>query len=67
MTTNHLDWSEADISEYLKSGFTPDYDSAGGEMAEVIENTSRLSDEDRLAIAAYLKAVPVPANDATTD
>ncbi|WP_170364472.1 c-type cytochrome [Ruegeria arenilitoris] len=67
LTTNHLDWSEADIAEYLKSGFTPDYDSAGGEMAEVIENTSRLSDEDRLAIAAYLKVVPVPANDATTD
>ncbi len=58
LTPEQLDWSEADIAEYLKSGFTPDYDSAGGEMAEVIENTSRLSDEDRLAIAAYLKAVP---------
>ncbi|WP_170476487.1 c-type cytochrome [Ruegeria arenilitoris] len=58
LTTNQLDWSEADIAEYLKSGFTPDYDSAGGEMVEVIENTSRLTDSDRLAIAAYLKAVP---------
>ena len=28
-------------------------------MVDVIENTSRLTDEDRLAIAAYLKAVPV--------
>ncbi len=60
LTPAQLDWSEADIAEYLKSGFTPDYDSAGGEMAEVIENTSRLSDEDRLAIAAYLKIVPSP-------
>ncbi|WP_299669627.1 cytochrome c [uncultured Ruegeria sp.] len=59
LTSDQLDWSEADIGEYLKSGFTPDYDSAGGEMVEVIENTSRLTDEDRLAIAAYLKAVPV--------
>ncbi|WP_256367950.1 cytochrome c [Ruegeria sp. HKCCC2112] len=59
LTSDQLDWSEADIAEYLKSGFTPDYDSAGGEMVDVIENTSRLTDEDRLAIAAYLKAVPV--------
>ncbi len=51
-------WSAADIAEYLKSGFTPDYDTAGGSMVDVIENTSRLSDQDRAAIAAYLKAVP---------
>ncbi|MFA3919125.1 c-type cytochrome [Ruegeria hyattellae] len=59
LTSGQLDWSEADIAEYLKSGFTPDYDSAGGDMVEVIENTSRLTDDDRLAIAAYLKVVPV--------
>lgn len=52
-------WSAADIAEYLKSGFTPEYDTAGGSMVDVIENTSRLSDADRAAIAAYLKAVPV--------
>lgn len=51
-------WSEADIAEYLKSGFTPDYDTVGGSMADVVENTSTLSDEDRLAIARYLKAIP---------
>jgi mono/diheme cytochrome c family protein len=50
-----FDWSTADIAEYLKSGFTPDYDVAGGLMAEVIENTSKLSDQDRMAIAHYLK------------
>ncbi len=53
-----LDWSAADIAEYLKTGFTPEYDSAGGAMAEVIANTSRLSDRDRADIAAYLKALP---------
>ncbi len=61
LTADQLDWSEADIAEYLRSGFTPDYDSAGGEMAEVIENTSQLTDDDRLAIAAYLKAVSLPS------
>lgn len=51
-------WSVADIAEYLSSGFTPEFDSAGGEMAAVVKNTARLTDEDRAAIAAYLKAVP---------
>ena len=51
-------WSEADIAEYLKSGFTPDFDTAGGSMVEVVESTGLLSDEDRRAIAGYLKAVP---------
>ena len=52
-----FDWNAADIAEYLKSGFTPDYDVAGGLMAAVIENTSKLSDQDRMAIANYLKAL----------
>ncbi len=50
-------WSIGDITEYLESGFTPDYDSASGAMVDVIENTSQLSDEDRLAIATYLKSL----------
>jgi mono/diheme cytochrome c family protein len=53
-----LSWSEADIAYYLETGFTPDFDSAGGAMAEVIRNTARLPAEDRAAIAAYLKAIP---------
>ncbi|MCB2152820.1 MAG: cytochrome C, partial [Rhodobacteraceae bacterium] len=57
ITPGKLDWSEADIAEYLKSGFTPDYDSAGGHMALVVENTANLSDDDRAAMAAYLKKV----------
>lgn len=50
-------WSVADIAEYLQSGFTPDYDSAGGEMVSVIANTAQLAQEDRLAIATYLKSL----------
>jgi mono/diheme cytochrome c family protein len=52
------DWSETDIAYYLESGFTPDFDSAGGRMASVVRNMARLPAEDRAAIAAYLKAVP---------
>ena len=50
-------WSEGDIAYYLETGFTPDYDTVGSSMVEVQENMSRLSDDDRKAIAAYLKAV----------
>lgn len=58
ITPAKLDWSTADIAEYLKSGFTPDYDSAGAQMADVVTNIAHLTDADRLAIAAYLKKVP---------
>lgn len=51
-------WSEFEIAAYLESGFTPDFDSAGGRMAAVVRNLARLPEEDRQAIAAYLKAIP---------
>jgi mono/diheme cytochrome c family protein len=60
LTPDKLDWSEEDIVYYLESGFTPDYNSAGGHMAEVVENFSKLSAEDRQAVAAYVKALPDP-------
>ena len=53
-----LQWTENDIVAYLKTGLTPDYDSAGGEMVDVIENTSQLPESDLEAIAAYLLIVP---------
>ena len=52
------DWSASDIEYYMESGFTPDFDTAGGTMVAVQENMAKLSDEDRKAIAAYLKSVP---------
>ena len=58
ITPGGLDWSEEEIVEYLTSGFTPDYDSAGGHMALVVSNLARLPEAERAAIAAYLKAVP---------
>jgi mono/diheme cytochrome c family protein len=51
-------WSEFEIAAFLESGFTPDFDSAGGRMAMVVRNMANLADEDREAIAAYLKAIP---------
>jgi mono/diheme cytochrome c family protein len=58
ITPARLTWSAADIAEYLKSGFTPEFDTAGGTMAAVVAGTARLSDADRAAIAAYVKSVP---------
>ena len=58
ITPGKLTWSAAEIADYLKTGFTPDYDSVGGTMVEVQANMAELPDEDRAAIAAYLKAVP---------
>lgn len=57
ITPAALSWSEADLIEYFTSGFTPEYDSAGGEMAEVVKNLSQLPREDRAAIAAYVLAL----------
>ena len=51
------DWSLKDIEEYLSSGFTPDFDTAGGSMVEVIESTKLLTVEDRNAIAKYIKGL----------
>ena len=61
ITPGKLTWSEGDIVEYLSSGFTPEFDTAGGHMVNVIENIARLPESDRAAIAAYLKRLtPIP-------
>ena len=62
ITPGGLSWSAGEIAEYLSSGFTPDFDTAGGSMAEVVANTAQLPDSDRAAIAAYVKAVPAVAD-----
>jgi mono/diheme cytochrome c family protein len=59
--TPHADgikWSKEDMASFLETGQTPEFDSAGGSMAEVIENMSRLTAEDREAMAAYLVTLP---------
>ena len=51
-------WSLADITELLKSGLTPDGDSVGSGMADVVDGTGKLTDADRQAIAVYIKSLP---------
>lgn len=58
ITPGALGWSQGEIVEYLTTGFTPEFDTAGGEMVEVVENMARLPESDRAAIAAYLLAIP---------
>jgi mono/diheme cytochrome c family protein len=51
------DWSEKDIAYMLETGDTPDGDSVGGSMAQVVKNIAQLSADDRAAIAAYVKSL----------
>lgn len=52
-------WSNEQITTYLKYGEDPDGDYAGSLMFDVIDQgTELLTDSDREAIAAYLKDLP---------
>ena len=56
-------WSRGELIDYLKTGMRPDGDSAGGLMAEVIDNgLSHLTPQDIDAIAAYVQSVPPVAH-----
>ena len=51
-------WSVNDIEYFLDIGMFPDGDFVGSTMGAVIDhNTSKLTKEDRLAIASYLKSI----------
>jgi len=48
------DWDRSSFDLFLLLGMKPDSDFVGGDMSDVIEhNTSRLTDADRLALAAF--------------
>jgi mono/diheme cytochrome c family protein len=51
-------WSEDDIYEALTTGKTPDGETLDNPMADVVRNVSQLSDQDRKAIANYVKSLP---------
>ena len=62
------EWSMDEIEFFLQLGMEPGGDFVGGKMSEVIDdNTGLLTDEDRHAIAVYLKSVPASdgGNDAS--
>jgi mono/diheme cytochrome c family protein len=52
------DWTEEDIAYLLETGSTPDFDVIGETMVPVQENMARLSEDDRKAIAVFLKSLP---------
>jgi mono/diheme cytochrome c family protein len=57
--TGLADWSMADIVDALETGALPQGGTLGGEMGEVVKNsTSPMRADDREAIAAYLKSLP---------
>ncbi|HEV2551218.1 MAG TPA: cytochrome c [Stellaceae bacterium] len=51
-------WQPDDIATLLKTGQTPDFDFVGSGMADVVKGTAALSDEDRHAIAVYIRSLP---------
>jgi mono/diheme cytochrome c family protein len=51
-------WTLEEIETVLKSGQTPGFDFVGSGMAEVVKGTAKLTDEDRRAIAIYVKSLP---------
>lgn len=52
-------WSAEDIARYLKTGSYKDKTTALGPMEEVVHNsTSKLTDQDLLAMGTYLKSIP---------
>ncbi len=51
-------WTPGDVTLLLETGLTPDGDVVGDAMGEVVRNSSsKLTAEDRAAIAAYLQSV----------
>lgn len=59
ITPATLAWTEGDITAYLNTGFTPDFDVVGGHMVHVVENMARLPEADRQAVARYLLELPL--------
>lgn len=52
------DWSVKDMEFFLETGLTPEGYSVSSTMADVIANTSKLTGQDRTAMATYLRALP---------
>ena len=58
LTPDKLDWPDQDVLVFLTTGLTPEFDTAGAQMAEVVENLGKIPEEDVRAIIAYLRALP---------
>jgi mono/diheme cytochrome c family protein len=57
--TRLKNWSDAELTEFLRTGITSDGDVVGEAMGEVIRNTtSQLTPDDLSAMIAYLRSLP---------
>jgi len=57
-------WSDAELTDFLVTGLTPDGDIAAQAMGEVIRNTtSQLTPSDLAAAVAYLRSLPAVADE----
>ena len=52
------DWSKEDIAKMMQTGGTPNHGRVGSSMAGVVTNTAMLPQDDRSAIASYIKSLP---------
>lgn len=52
-----FNWTAFDVSAYLETGFTPQFDVVGGSMADVVQSIKELDKADLDAIAAYIVAL----------
>jgi mono/diheme cytochrome c family protein len=60
------EWSRADLTWFLRTGFKPDGDDAQGLMSELIEHGyGKMSQQDLDAVVAYLQTVPAIENRVT--
>jgi mono/diheme cytochrome c family protein len=58
-----LDWSDEQLSFFLKTGTKPDWEKAEGAMAEAIEDGYKyLTGPDRQAITRYINTLPAIVN-----
>jgi mono/diheme cytochrome c family protein len=51
-------WSKSDIETVLSTGFTPEGDSLGGDMAAVVRNLAQAPPADISAMAEFIKSLP---------
>jgi mono/diheme cytochrome c family protein len=62
-TTGIGSWKHSQLVMFLESGLLPNGDVVGSAMGEVIANgTSKMTEQDREAVAVYLESLPPIAN-----
>jgi mono/diheme cytochrome c family protein len=59
LTPPKMAWSADDLMQYFTTGFTPNFDMVGGQMALVVDDLNQLPESDLKAVIAYLKRLPL--------